>query len=195
MYLLDTNVVSELRRAKAGKADPHVVAWAASVPVASLFLSAITVLELELGVLLIERRDPVQGALLRAWLEEQVLPAFSERILAVDTAVARRCAKLHVPDPRSERDALIAATALTHGLIVATRNGADFQPTGVGTLESVDVRGPAGVNRARPSSFRLLWIGQDGAGSRQNRGATRATRDLSAQTVYLSPAVKCFQFL
>jgi hypothetical protein len=135
VYLLDTNVVSELRRAKAGKADPHVVAWAASVPVASLFLSAITVLELELGVLLIERRDPVQGALLRAWLEEQVLPAFAERILAVDTAVARRCAKLHVPDPRSERDALIAATALTHGLIVATRNGADFQPTGVGTLD------------------------------------------------------------
>ena len=135
MYLLDTNVVSELRRAKAGKADPHVVAWAASVPVESLFLSAITVLELELGVLLIERRDPVQGALLRAWLEEQVLPAFSERILAVDTAVARRCAKLHVPDPRSERDALIAATALTHGLIVVTRNGADFQPTGVGTLD------------------------------------------------------------
>ena len=135
MYLLDTNVVSELRRAKAGKADPHVVAWAASAPVASLFLSAITVLELELGVLLIERRDPVQGAILRAWLEGQVLPAFSERILAVDTAVARRCAKLHVPDPRSERDALIAATALTHGLIVVTRNGADFQPTGVGTLD------------------------------------------------------------
>lgn len=135
MYLLDTNVVSELRRAKAGKADPHVVAWAASVPVASLFLSAITVLELELGVLLIERRDPVQGAILRAWLEEQVLLAFSERILAVDTAVARRCAKLHVPDPRSERDALIAATALTHGLIVVTRNGVDFQPTGVGTLD------------------------------------------------------------
>ena len=134
MYLLDTDVVSELRRAKAGEADPHVVAWAASVSVASLFLSAITVLELELGVLRIERRDSVQGAILRAWLEEQVLPAFSERILPVDTAVARRCAKLRVPDQRSERDALIAATALTHGLIVATRNGADFQPTGVEML-------------------------------------------------------------
>ncbi|NMQ21487.1 type II toxin-antitoxin system VapC family toxin, partial [Candidatus Competibacter phosphatis] len=127
MYLLDTNVVSELRRAKAGKADPHVVAWAASVPVVSLFLSVVTVLELEWGVLRIERRDPAQGALLRAWLEERVLPAFSERMLPVDVAVARRCARLHVPDPRSERDALIAATALTHGLIVATRNGADFR--------------------------------------------------------------------
>ncbi len=131
MYLLDTNVVSELRRAKAGRANPHVVAWAANIPVASLFVSVVTVLELEWGVLRIERRDAEQGALLRIWLEEQVLPAFSERILPVDSAVARYCARLHVPDPRSERDAFIAATALTHGLIVATRNVADFQPTGV----------------------------------------------------------------
>lgn len=138
MYLLDTNVVSELRRAKAGKADPYVTAWALSVPVVSLFLSAITVLELELGVLLMERRDPAQGAVLRIWLEQQVLPAFSGRILAVDTAIARRCARLHVPDPRSERDALIAATALIHGLIVVTRNVTDFQPTGVGTLDPWD---------------------------------------------------------
>lgn len=135
MYLLDTNVISELRRAKAGKADPRVTAWGASVPVACLFMSAITVLELELGVLLIERRDPAQGAILRIWLEQQVLPTFFGRILAVDTAVARRCASLHVPDPRSERDALIAATALTHGLTVVTRNVADFQPTGVKTLD------------------------------------------------------------
>ena len=133
-HLVDTNVVSELRRAKAGKADPRVTAWAESVPAASLFLSVITILELEMGVLLIERRDPAQGAILRAWLDGQVLPAFSGRILAVDTAVARRCAKLHVPDPRSERDALIAATALTHGLTMVTRNVADFEPTGVGTL-------------------------------------------------------------
>ena len=135
MYLLDTNVVSELRRAKAHKADPHVTAWAMSVPVASLFLSAITVLELELGVLRIERRDSAQGTFLRTWLEQQVLPAFSGRILAVDTAVARRCAKLHVPDPCSERDALIAATALMHGLILVTRNVPDFQSTGVETLD------------------------------------------------------------
>ena len=135
MYLLDTNVVSELRRATTGKADPRVVAWAASVPVASLFVSVVTVLELELGVLQIERRDPAQGALLRVWLEKQVLPAFAGRMLPVDVAVARRCARLHVPDPRSERDALIAATALTHGLIVATRNGTDFRPTGVATFD------------------------------------------------------------
>lgn len=133
-HLVDTNVVSELRRAKAGKADPRVTVWAESVPVASLFLSVITILELEMGVLLIERRDPAQGAILRAWLDGQVLPAFSGRILAVDTAVARRCAKLHVPDPRSERDALIAATALTHGLTVVTQNVADFEPTDVRTL-------------------------------------------------------------
>jgi predicted nucleic acid-binding protein len=135
MYLLDTNVVSELRRAKAGKADPRVMAWAASVPVISLFVSVVTVLELEWGVLRIERRDSAQGTLLRAWLEEQVLPTFSGRILPVDVAVARRCARLHVPDPCSERDALIAATALTHGLIVVTRNVVDFQPTGVGAFD------------------------------------------------------------
>jgi hypothetical protein len=131
MYLLDTNVISELRKAKAGQADPKVVAWAERVPTPSLFLSVITLLELETGVLLIERRDPSQGAILRRWLETQVLPAFSERILAVDTAVARRCARLHVPDPRSDRDALIAATALVHDLTVVTRNIADFEPTGV----------------------------------------------------------------
>lgn len=130
MYLLDTNVVSELRKAKAGKADPNVTAWAVGVPAASLFLSAITILELETGILQMERRDPVQGALLRAWLEGHVLPAFSARILPVDVLVAQRCAKLHVPDPRSDRDALIAATALVHGLTVVTRNIADFRATG-----------------------------------------------------------------
>ena len=131
MYLLDTNVVSELRKAKSGKADKHVIAWAEGVPTISLYLSAMTVLELETGILLIERRDPPQGALLRTWLDEQVLPAFTDRIIAVDAAVARQCAKLHVPDPRSERDALIAASALVHGLIVVTRNVGDFRPMGV----------------------------------------------------------------
>jgi hypothetical protein len=131
MYLLDTNVISELRKAKAGKADPKVVAWAERIPAPSLFLSVITLLELETGLLLIERRDPSQGAVLRRWLEAQVIPAFSERILPVDTPVARCCARLHVPDPRSDRDALIAATALVHDLTVVTRNVADFEPTGV----------------------------------------------------------------
>lgn len=135
MYLLDTNVVSELRKAKTGKADANVRIWAERVSALSLFLSAITILELETGILLIERRDPSQqGAALRSWLDLQVLPAFSGRILAVDTAVALRCARLHVPDPRSARDALIAATALVHGLIIVTRNVADFAPTGVSIL-------------------------------------------------------------
>ncbi len=135
MFVLDTNVVSELRKAKAGKADKNVTAWAAGVPPGALFLSAITILELEIGALLVEQRDPAQGAVLRAWLDGHVLPAFAGRVLAVDTAVAQRCAKLHVPDPRAERDALIAATALVHGMTVVTRNTADFEPTGVPILD------------------------------------------------------------
>ena len=130
MYVLDTNVVSELRKVRLGKADANVAAWAESVDAADLFVSAITIMELELGVLSVERRDATQGAMLRAWLEQHVLPEFSERTLPVDTAVAQRCARLHVPDRRGERDALIAATALVPGMAVATRNVADFQPTG-----------------------------------------------------------------
>ena len=131
MFVLDTNVVSELRKARAGKADPNVTAWAASVPAVSLFVSVITVLELETGVLRVERRDARQGTVLRAWLESHVLPAFSGRVLPVDTAVAQRCGRLLVPDPRADRDALISATALVHGMTVVTRNVADFQSTGV----------------------------------------------------------------
>jgi len=134
MFVLDTNVISELRKAKAGKADPNVAKWAASLSPASLFLSAITIMELEAGVLLAERRDPKQGALLRSWLDNHVLPAFADRVLPVDVVVARRCARLHVPDPRSDRDALIAAAALVHGMTVVTRNVADFEPTGVRIL-------------------------------------------------------------
>lgn len=128
-------MVSELRKAKSGRADPAVVAWTKFVQASELFVSAITILELETGVLQIERRDAVQGSLLRAWLDQQVLPGFTGRILAVDTAVARRCARLHVPDPRAERDVLIAATAIVHGMTVVTRNVADFAPTGVPVLD------------------------------------------------------------
>ncbi|QTL41618.1 type II toxin-antitoxin system VapC family toxin [Xenorhabdus budapestensis] len=134
MYVLDTNVVSELRKIRAGKADPNVAAWAEKVDAADLFVSAITIMELALGILLIERKDATQGAILRAWLEQHVLPEFSERTLPVDTAVAQRCARLHVPDRCSERDALIAATALVHGMTVVTRNVADFQSSGVTLL-------------------------------------------------------------
>jgi toxin FitB len=134
MYLLDTNVVSELRKIRLGKADRHVAEWADSVDAADLYLSAITIQELEIGVLLAERRDPLQGAIFRAWIDNYVLPAFTDRILVVDATVAQRSARLHVPDPRPVRDGLIAATALVHGMTVVTRNVADFEPTGVPIL-------------------------------------------------------------
>lgn len=129
MFLLDTNVISELRRAD--KADRNVLAWASAVPAASFFLSAISILEIELGARRIQRKDAAQGAVLRTWIDDQILVRFEGRILAIDLAVAQRCAELHVPNPRAERDALIAATALVHGLTVVTRNADDFEPTGV----------------------------------------------------------------
>ena len=134
MFLLDTNVVSELRKIRSSKADRNVAAWEASAPSAELYVSAITILELELGVLLAERKDRTKGARLRAWLEKQVLPSFAERVLPVDHHVARRCASLHVPKTRPERDAFIAATALVHGLTVVTRDVSDFAPMGVAIL-------------------------------------------------------------
>jgi predicted nucleic acid-binding protein len=134
MFLLDTNLVSELRKVRSGKANAGVAAWADQVEATALFISAITLHELELGVLLMERRDPAQGALLRQWLDQAVLPAFAGRILAVDGAVAQRSAALHVPAPRPFRDGLIAATALVHSLVVVTRNLADFEATGVALL-------------------------------------------------------------
>lgn len=135
MYLLDTNVVSELRKVRSGRADANVAAWADQVDAADLFLSVISLQELEIGVLLKERSDSAQGAVLRRWLRDQVVPAFAARMLPVDTAVALRSAALHVPDPRPVRDGLIAATALVHGLRVVTRNIADFQPMGVDVLD------------------------------------------------------------
>jgi predicted nucleic acid-binding protein len=131
MFLLDTNVVSELRKIRRGRADKNVAQWADSVDAADLYVSAITVQELEMGVLLVERRDPPQGAIFRSWFESHVLPAFAGRILPFDTAVAQRCAALHVPDPRPAMDSLIAATALVHGMTLVTRNVADFQSSGV----------------------------------------------------------------
>src|SRR5581483_5503926 len=98
MYLLDTNVVSELRKKNV---DPNLQRWVRAQQSISLYISAITILELEIGILLLERRDPKQGAILRTWMDQHVLPAFSDRILAIDTAVAQRCAGFHVPGPRS----------------------------------------------------------------------------------------------
>ncbi len=129
MFLLDTNVVSELRRRK--RAAPQVLAWADPVDPFNLFVSAVTVLELEKGALLLKRRDPPQAAVLDRWIRSGVLRSFAGRILPFDEAVALRCAPLHVPDPRPERDAMIAATALEHHLTLVTRNVADFAPMGV----------------------------------------------------------------
>ncbi len=134
MFLLDTNVISELRKVRTGKSDPNVAQWAESLDTASLFVSSISIQELEIGVLLAERRDPTQGSVLRFWFETLALPTFQGRVLPVDTAVARRAAKFHVPDPRPINDALIGATALVHGMTLATRNVADFQATGVSLL-------------------------------------------------------------
>ena len=131
MFLLDTNVVSELRKTQA---DPAVAAWARSVPAYKLYISAITLLEIETGILRLERRDPEQAAPLRNWLEVHVMSAFAGRVLSVDGAVARRCARLHVPDRSNECAALIAATALVHDLTVVTRNTRDFAFSGAPVL-------------------------------------------------------------
>ncbi|MGY2443206.1 PIN domain-containing protein [Pseudomonas sp. SDO52101_S400] len=137
MYLLDTNVISELRKPQA---DKNVVAWARTVISPRMFISAITLKELETGVLRIERRDPAQGKILRTWLKRHVMPAFDARILPVDAAVALRCARIHVPDQANESDALIAATALVHGLTVVTRNTGDFESSGVALINPWDSR-------------------------------------------------------
>lgn len=131
IYLLDTNVVSELRKIGDGKADANVVAWIDAEDAVSFYISAITILELERGILGVQRRDAAQGARLRSWLDNHVRPEFAGRILPIDDAIATRCAHLHILDRRNEADALIAATALVHGMTVVTRNVRDFEGTGV----------------------------------------------------------------
>ncbi len=130
IFLLDTNVISELRKAGDGRADASVTGWAQELAAQSLYISAITLMELEIGVCAMERKDAAQGRILRGWLDSHVIPFFEERIVPVDEAVALQCAKLHVPNRKSERDALIAATALVHDMTLATRNVKDFAVTG-----------------------------------------------------------------
>ena len=134
-FLLDTNVISELRKAGDGRADANVTAWVAAQDATTFLISAITILELERGVLSVQRRDPKQGGRLRKWLDDHVRPQFAGRILPIDDAIATRCAQLHIPDRRNEADALIAATALVHNLSVVTRNVKDFQETGVVVID------------------------------------------------------------
>lgn len=135
MYLLDTNALSELRKRRSGKMSPAVEAWAGSVDQADMYLSVITIMEIELGIALLERRDARQAGVLRLWLHDKVMPAFAGRILPVDTTIALRCARLHVPDTKSERDAWIAATGLVHDLTIVTRNVVDFAGTEVTLLD------------------------------------------------------------
>lgn len=137
MFVLDTNIVSEFRKVRSGKANLGVATWAEQVSSAELFISAITIHELEHGVLLMERSDPAQGAVLRAWLDQSVVAAFKSRVLPVDERVVRRAAGLHVPDPAPFRDALIGATALVHDMTVVTRNLKDFQ-----RFDELDVLNP-----------------------------------------------------
>jgi toxin FitB len=149
MFLLDTNVISELRKIRLGKADKNVAHWADQVATSTLYLSVISVQELEIGVLLAERRDQAQGAIFRVWFAAHVLPTFSGRILPIDTAVAQRSAALHVPDPRPFRDSLIAATALVHGMTLVTRNVSDFQSSGAAIVNPWEPVFPASPQQSQ----------------------------------------------
>ncbi|MEJ2427252.1 MAG: type II toxin-antitoxin system VapC family toxin [Candidatus Thiodiazotropha sp.] len=140
MFLLDTNVISELRKAGNGKADPNVIKWQSDLDATRFYISAVTVMELEFGILRLGRRDAAQGALLRTWMDNHVLPEFANRTLPIDEIVALRCAQLHVPDPRPDRDAYIAATALVHGLTLVTRNVGDFKSMGVVIINPWEVQ-------------------------------------------------------
>ena len=131
MYLLDTNVVSEIRKIQQGKADTHLSAWVRQIPANQMYISAITLLELETGIMRIERKDAAQGTTLRTWLEQQVKLTFRGRILPFDEYTAPICATMHTPDPKPITDSLIAATAKQHGLTVVTCNVKDFTETGI----------------------------------------------------------------
>jgi len=138
MFLLDTNVISELRKARNGKANPRVVKWSSAQDVSDLFISSITLMELEVGILRAHRKDARKGTMLRNWLQNQIIKNFQNRILPFGADEAVCCARLHVPNQRPERDAIICATAIVHGMTVITRNVVDFSATGVTILNPWD---------------------------------------------------------
>jgi len=131
MMLLDTNIISELRKVRSGRAAPAVVRWESTVTATELMLSVITIQEIEIGILRLARKDPRQAAILREWLTQYVLVAFRGRILPVTTEISLRSAALLIDDDRSCEDALIAATAYVHNMPIVTRNVDDFADTGV----------------------------------------------------------------
>ena len=139
MLLLDTNVVSELRKVASGRAHPNVVVWNETVDPAETFISSVVLHELEIGVRLVEHNDPAAGKILRNWLENTVLPTFSGRILPLDEAAAVQAARWHVPDPKPINDAYIAATAFTRRMTLVTRNVRDFDGMGVALVNPWDL--------------------------------------------------------
>ncbi len=141
MFLIDTNVLSELRKTQTSRIDANVERWWSRAPLTDFYMSVITLLELEEGVLLKERRDASQGKALRHWVEDFVVASFKDRMLSVTPPVARACAALHVPNKRPYSDALIAATARVHCLTVVTRNVVDFEGAGV-VVVNPWLRGP-----------------------------------------------------
>lgn len=139
MFLLDTNVVSELRKVSSGKAHPNVIAWSETVDPAETFISTVVLHELEIGVRSVERTDVVAGKVLRLWLKDTVIPAFDGRILSLDEAAAIKAAEWHVPDPKPINDAYIAATAFVRHMTLVTRNTKDFREMGIPLVNPWDI--------------------------------------------------------
>ena len=136
MYLLDTNVLSETRIPH--RTNPNVARWFDQVAPERLFISVVTVFEIELGALRLIRRDPPAGQSLRNWIDQKIMPEFDTRIIDIDRRVMKRSAELQVPKSRPDHDTLIAATALVHGLVMVTRNVKDFADTGVEVVNPFD---------------------------------------------------------
>ena len=164
MFLLDTPIVAELRKAKSGQTDPGLIGWAAGVAQQNLFISALSLLELEGGVAQAERRDKQAAEGLRTWLDSHVPRAFEGRILAIDGAVAKRRAQVAITDTR---DALMAATAQVHGLTLVTRNTAAFKAGKVKTFNPWGFRPDAATDdntdwregtRTGPMWFKNLFL-------------------------------------
>lgn len=189
-YLIDTNVLSEARRPQG---DAAVKAWLRRQVPDHMAVSVITVLEIDVGIRRLRRRDPVAADRLRQWLDGQVVTAFSGRVLPLDLTCVRHIAPLHVPDPAPEHDAIIAGTALAHGLTVVTRNIGDFVRAGVALVNPWEADddpalGPAGLappgvasgERSAGAALPSTVVGSPrpkrGAGSERGRPASDSAK-------------------